>query len=139
MNVITRSFGTLLNLFPVYLRYVAVSAAALLVDLGMFLLIIAGGIVPAWAASGISYLAGMVAHWLLSSRFVFGVYLARPGIERGKQQGMFLASALAGLAVTVAIVGLGDAMGFDPRLAKLVAVGVSFQAVYYMRRRIVFT
>jgi putative flippase GtrA len=132
------AFGMLANRVPPYLRYVAVSAAALGIDLGLFLLLIAGGTVATWA-SGASYLTGMIVHWLLSSRLVFGAYLAAPGSARGRQQGLFFASALAGLALTMAIVGLGDALGLDPRIAKLVAVAVSFNATYLMRRRIVFT
>jgi putative flippase GtrA len=132
-----RTLGTLANGVPPYLRYIAVSAAALAVDMAMFLVLIAMDMSPA-IASGLSYLTGMIAHWFLSSRLVFGAYLAQPGAARGKQQGLFLMSALAGLTLTMVIVGIGDGMGLDPRLAKLVAVAVSFNATYLMRRKIVF-
>ena len=122
---------------PPYLRYIAVSGCALAVDMGVFLMLIAGQTMPT-VASGASYLTGMVAHWFLSSRLVFGAYLAQPGAGRSKQQGLFFASALAGLSITVGIVGLGDWLGLDPRLAKLLAVAVSFNATYLMRRKIVF-
>lgn len=122
---------------PPYLRYITVSAIALGIDMGCFLLLIAGDAIPA-LASGISYLIGMAAHWFLSSRFVFGAYLAAAGAGRGKQQGLFFASALAGLSITMGIVGVGDWFGLDPRLAKLVAVAISFNATYLMRRKIVF-
>ena len=36
------------------------------------------------------------------------------------------------------IVGTGSAFGFDPRLAKLAAIVVSFQTTYLLRRHIVF-
>ena len=124
-------------LIPPYLRYIAVSALALGIDMGLFFMLIAAD-TPSVAASGLSYLTGMVAHWLLSSRLVFGAYLAQPGAGRSKQQGLFFASALAGLSITMGIVGLGDWFGLDPRLAKLVAVAVSFNATYLMRRKIVF-
>jgi putative flippase GtrA len=132
-----RTIGMLANGVPPYLRYIAVSAVALGIDMGAFLMLIAAGTMPA-LGSGISYLTGMVAHWLLSSRLVFGSYLAEAGSARGKQQGLFLVSALAGLLITMCIVGLGDWMGLDPRLAKLAAVAVSFNATYLMRRKIVF-
>jgi len=132
-----RTLGTLALSVPPYLRYIGVSAVALAVDIAVFLILIAVGMSPA-IASGLSYLVGMVAHWFLSSRFVFGAYLAQPGVGRGKQQGLFFASALAGLTLTIAIVGLGDWFGVDPRLAKLLAVAVSFNATYLMRRKIVF-
>ena len=127
----------LIGRVPPYLRYIAVSGAALAVDMAFFLMLIAVNMTPA-IASGLSYLTGMVAHWFLSSRLVFGAYLAQPGAARGKQQGLFLVSALAGLTLTMVIVGIGDGMGLDPRLAKLVAVAVSFNATYLMRRKIVF-
>ena len=47
-------------------------------------------------------------------------------------------SALVGLGLTTAIVWAGDASGFDPRLAKLVAIGVSFTATWLLRSRVVF-
>ncbi len=132
-----RTLGMMALSVPPYLRYIAVSGAALAVDMAVFLMLIAVGMAPA-IGSGISYLTGMVAHWFLSSRFVFGAYLAQSGAGRGKQQGLFFASALAGLSLTIAIVGLGDWLGVDPRMAKLVAVAVSFNATYLMRRKIVF-
>ena len=49
-----------------------------------------------------------------------------------------LASALIGLAITSAIVGLGSYLGLDPRLAKLGAIAVSFQITYILRRSVVF-
>ncbi len=132
-----RILGNLALSVPPYVRYIVVSGAALAVDMAVFLLLIAIGTVPV-IASGVSYLTGMVAHWFLSSRLVFGAYLAQPGAGRGKQQGLFFASAIAGLSITMAIVGLGDWLGLDPRLAKLFAVAVSFNATYLMRRKIVF-
>jgi putative flippase GtrA len=128
---------TLIGRVPPYVRYIAVSGLALGFDIGCFLLLIATDILPA-LASGISYLIGMVAHWFLSSRLVFGAGLAEPGAARGKQQGLFFASALAGLLITIGIVGLGDWLGLDPRLSKLAAVAVSFNANYVLRRKIVF-
>ena len=122
---------------PPYLRYLAVSGAALAVDMGLFLAMIAVSIAPTIASGG-SYLAGMVAHWFLSSRLVFAAKLAEPGAGRGKQQGLFFASALAGLVLTMAAVALGSRIGLDPRLAKLLAVAISFNATYLMRRKIVF-
>ncbi len=130
-------FGMLVGRVPPYLRYIAVSAAALAVDMAAFLLLIGVDALPA-LASGLSYLIGMVAHWFLSSRLVFGSFLAQSGAPRGRQQGLFFASALAGLSITMAIVGTGDWIGIDPRIAKIVAVAISFNATYLIRRKIVF-
>ena len=51
---------------------------------------------------------------------------------------MFVVSAFVGLGITTAIVGLGSRQGLDPRIAKAVAIAVSFQATYLLRRRVVF-
>lgn len=122
---------------PLYLRYVAASGASLAVDVLCFLALIGGGM-PAPLASAIGYGVGVLAHWLLSSRAVFGETLAEPGRARQRQQALFVTSAAIGLATTVAIVFAGEAVGLDARVAKLVAVATSFQLTFLLRRRIVF-
>jgi len=54
------------------------------------------------------------------------------------QKLLFAASALVGLGLTVASVGRGARAGFDPRLAKIAAVGVSFIATWLLRSLVVF-
>ena len=95
------------------------------------------GVLPA-AASALSYSLGILAHWLLSSRTVFSDTVAQRGAERTKQKAMFVISALAGLALTTAIVGGADISGIDPRLAKLVAIGASFLLTWLLRSKMVF-
>lgn len=119
-----------------YSRYLAASIVALALDLGLFMLLSAAGL-PVVAVSALSYAAGIAAHWLLSSRLVFATELRAPGAARRRQQLLFILSALVGLSITVAIVGTAS-LFIDPRLAKLIAVGVSFQATYLLRSRIVF-
>lgn len=119
-----------------YLRYIGASVAALGVDVGCFLALHAAGL-AAIVASGLGYTAGIVAHWLLSSRAVFTESVAR-GERRIAQQALFLTSALVGLGITMGVVGMATALGFDPRLAKAVAVVVAFQSVWLLRRHIVF-
>lgn len=120
-----------------YVRYIAASGGALAVDMGLFMAALTLGVAPvAAAASG--YCAGILAHWLMSSRAVFVGSLAARGSARRQQQMLFLGSALVGLAITVAIVGIGHKLQLDPRLAKIVAIGVSFQATYVLRRKLVF-
>ncbi len=121
-----------------YMRYLVVSVAALAVDLGLFLALLQFGMLS-MAASAIGYSAGIVVHWFLSSRKVFGDRVSDKGTsERTQQKAMFVMSALLGLAMTTAIVGAGDALGFDPRIAKIVAIGVSFQLTYMLRNVIIF-
>jgi putative flippase GtrA len=121
----------------VYLRYVAASAVSLGIDFTIFMGALSVGVAPALAAA-CGYLAGIVAHWFVSSRAVFVGHVADAGASRWHQQAMFLLSALVGLGITSGIVGLGSWYGLDPRLAKLVAVAASFQATYVLRRKVVF-
>lgn len=121
----------------VYVRYFIASAGALALDTAIFLGCLQAGIAPV-AAAGTGYSSGLALHWLLSSRAVFSGSLAEKGAQRRQQQALFIGSALAGLAITMAIVGAGSALGLDPRLAKLIAVAVSFQTTYLLRKNLVF-
>lgn len=120
-----------------YLRYILSSAGALAVDMSVFMALFHLGLYPA-AASALGYIVGIAAHWLLSSRAVFTETVAADGRQRDRQKALFLGSALAGLAITTSIVWTGDMMGMDPRLAKLAAIAISFQATYLMRKKVVF-
>ena len=120
-----------------FARYLVASVGALAADIACFMLLLGGGAAPA-VASAVGYCVGIVAHWLLSSRTVFTDGVAARGIARTRQKALFVGSALVGLALTTAIVGLGAKAGFDPRLAKLVAIAVSFLATWLIRSRIVF-
>lgn len=119
-----------------YARYLLASVGALGADLATFMVALA--LMPAALAAGVGYCAGMIAHWGLSSRAVFLGRLAESGAARRQQFMLFVGSGLAGLAITMGIVGIGDAAGIDPRLAKLAAIAVSFQVTYLLRRAVVF-
>lgn len=120
-----------------FLRYVAASVGALAVDFGGFLALMSLGL-AATPASSLGYAAGILAHWLLSSRTVFTDTVARRGRGRTRQKALFVGSALAGLAVTTAIVGSGEIAGIDARISKLCAVAVSFLVTYWLRKSVVF-
>ena len=116
------------------LRYLGVSVMALGVDMGCFLVLLRLGMVPA-LASALAYGLGVGAHWWFSARMVFD---AGQGAARWVQKGRVMASALVGLGLTAMVVGAGSAAGFDPRLAKIAAVGISFLATYALRSLVVF-
>jgi putative flippase GtrA len=118
-------------------RYVLASIGALAVDVGCFLALLTLA-APAALASAAGYSAGIVAHWLMSSRAVFADGVAARGPGRTRQKALFVGSALVGLALTTAIVGLAARAGIDPRAGKLAAIAASFAATWLMRRRIVF-
>lgn len=120
------------------LRYLIASALSLGVDVGAFLILLNLGAAPA-PASAAGYALGIVTHWLISSRKVFADGVARRGPQRTRQKAMFVMSALIGLAATTLIVGGAAMGGIDPRLAKLVAIVVSFTVTWLLRSRIVFT
>ncbi|MCB2086621.1 MAG: GtrA family protein [Sphingomonadaceae bacterium] len=120
-----------------FARYLAASVGALAVDVGCFLLLLAGGMLPA-LASAVGYTAGIAAHWLLSSRTVFADSVAERGMKRTQQKAMFVVSALLGLGLTTAIVGVADWLAFDPRVAKLVAIAASFTLTWLLRSHIIF-
>ena len=130
--------ATLLKFADIRLvRYGLASVGALAIDVGSFLAALASG-APAAAASALGYSIGIATHWLLSSRAVFADSVAERGPDRTRQKALFVGSALIGLALTTAIVGLADAGGLDPRAAKLVAIIVSFAATWTLRNRVVF-
>lgn len=120
-----------------YHRYIAASAVALGVDFAIFMIALQVGTPPA-AAAAIGYLAGVICHWLISSRAVFVGRVAEKSSDRWQQQALFLGSALVGLGITTAIVGLGSRLGVYPLVAKVVAIGVSFQVTYMLRKKVVF-
>ncbi|MXO91537.1 GtrA family protein [Pontixanthobacter aquaemixtae] len=119
------------------LRYLLASIGALAVDVGVFLMLLSAN-AQAAIASAIGYSAGIIAHWILSSRTVFTDTVAQRGAGRTKQKALFVVSALAGLALTTAIVGGADMLAFDPRPAKLLAIVASFALTWWLRSRVVF-
>lgn len=120
-----------------FIRYFLASVGALAVDFGSFLALLGTGMNAAWA-SALGYTLGILAHWLLSSRKVFHETVAHETMARNRQKALFVISALIGLALTTAIVAAGTSGGVDPRLAKLVAICVSFLVTYVLRSKVVF-
>lgn len=119
------------------LRYIAASLVALSVDYAAFLALLHLATPPVPAAV-LGYTAGIVIHWLISSRAVFGKAVAASGPARNRQKLLFAATALVGVALTGAVVALGSLTGVEPRLAKLAAVAISFIATWLLRRHLVF-
>jgi putative flippase GtrA len=121
----------------IYTRYIGASIVSLAVDFAIFMATLGLGILPAVAAAT-GYVAGIVCHWAISSRLVFTAQIAASAAGRRQQQALFVLSALVGLGITTGIVGIGSRYGLDPRIAKGVAIVVSFQATYVLRRKVVF-
>lgn len=121
----------------VYLRYIGASAVSLGVDFAVFMATMSVGVPPAIAAA-CGYIVGIVCHWLISSRMVFVGLVAEDSASRRHQQALFVISALVGLGITTGIVGVGAHYGLDPRIAKGIAIVVSFQTTYVIRKKVVF-
>ena len=120
-----------------FIRYFLASVGALAIDFGSFVALMGAGM-NAMAASALGYTLGIIAHWLLSSRKVFHETVAHETMARTRQKALFVISALVGLGLTTVIVGIGSGSGIDPRLAKLVAIAVSFVVTYILRSKVVF-
>ncbi|MBE5073955.1 GtrA family protein [Erythrobacteraceae bacterium E2-1 Yellow Sea] len=120
-----------------FIRYFLASVGALAIDFGSFVALMGAGM-NAMAASALGYTLGIIAHWLLSSRKVFHETVAHETMARTRQKALFVISALVGLGLTTVIVGIGSGSGIDPRLAKLVAIAVSFVVTYVLRSKVVF-
>ena len=121
-----------------FIRYGVVSVGALAVDMAIFLALLQSGMLSAVAAA-IGYAAGIFAHWMLSSRKVFQDRVSQRGTrERTQQKAMFVVSALLGLVLTMAVVGIGEFIGIDPRIAKGFAIILSFTLTYLLRNVVVF-
>lgn len=135
----TRAFATFATRLTDirFVRYVLASVGALAADMAAFLALLGTGLAAA-PASAAGYTLGILVHWLLSSRAVFADGVAARGLARARQKALFVISALVGLALTTAIVGLSVWAGVNAMIAKLVAIAMSFLATWLMRSHIVF-
>jgi putative flippase GtrA len=126
-----------LGIAPQLSRYTIVSAAALVLDFAVYLLIAAGGTKLA-VAGVIGYACGLAIHYLLSVRFVFDVRSGRKSQSRLLAE--FVLSGLAGMAITALVLASVADFGGMPLLpAKVLAAGASFLVVYALRRSVVFS
>lgn len=120
-----------------YFCYAAVSLLCMCIDIATFLLLLRCDATPGISA-GFGYMAGTAAHWTLSTRLVFQSETISGGRGRLRQRFAFLLSALCGTALTILTVNIGVACGLDARLAKILAIAISFNLVWLLRRRLVF-
>ncbi|HKY81853.1 MAG TPA: GtrA family protein [Sphingobium sp.] len=116
-----------------FIRYLLASICALSSDMLLFLALIRLDLHPA-AAAFAGYMAGLLVHWLISTRFVF----LSAGRATHVQRAGFVASAVIGMGITLAIVSGLTGAGLAPTIGKLVAIPVSFLTVYAIRKYGVF-
>jgi putative flippase GtrA len=116
-----------------FARYLLASIGALSGDFAIFLMLGRAGLPPVAAACA-GYGAGLLIHWVISVRYVFDT---GAGPSHG-QRLAFIASALLGMGMTMAMVGSLSLIGIAPALAKLLSVPASFLTVYAIRKYGVF-
>lgn len=116
-----------------FARYLLASICALSSDMALFLMLDHFGAAPMLAAFG-GYAIGLAVHWMISIRFVFDTGTGPTHAQRAG----FVASALLGMGITLAMVGGLSLTGVAPTIAKLLSVPVSFLTVYAIRKYGVF-
>lgn len=116
-----------------FIRYLLASICALCSDMLLFLGLLRLDLHPA-AAGFAGYALGLLVHWLISTRFVF---VSAGPATHGQRVG-FVVSAIVGMGITLALITGLTAAGAAPAIAKLLAVPVSFLAVYAIRKYGVF-
>lgn len=120
-----------------FFLYAAVSALALAVDVTVLYIAAVRIDIPDFLAAGIAYAAGLVVHYLLSVRYVFAY--RRLAAKRRAEAMVYAVTGGVGIALSAAIVHLGGLMGQTLVVSKLAAIGVSFLAVFLMRKLTLFS
>lgn len=135
--ILQRVLRPLLRLAPQFSRYVVVSVLALGIDFAVFLSLTHLGVLKASWAGVVGYATGLGLHFVLSSRFVF----ERRGMTKSQRRTLaeFVATGLIGIAITWSIIAISvEMVGLPPVVGKVLAVAISFVAVYRLRRAVVF-
>ena len=129
--------------------YGVISVLCLAIDVAALWLLVRLGMLPA-LASMVSYMLGLVVHYILSVRHVFIVttttkplaqtsVLNHPAMKHHVKYfvGYFL-TGLAGGFLTAAIISIGERLSVSLVFSKAVAIGVAFFVVYGLRKYAVF-
>lgn len=99
--------------------YLAVVAAAAVIDLGGFLLLERAGL-PVAPAAAVSFLCAAAFNYSVNSRLVF-----RQAATSSRFL-LFLAVGLVGLTVNTGMTSAAHALGVVPALAKTIGIGTAF-------------
>jgi putative flippase GtrA len=121
----------------VFFRYLIVSAFALVIDYGSYLAILAIDKENPPIIAAISYLIGLFAAYLLSIKKVFKKgWLAN---SRYIESILFFLSGLMGAVISYISAEIYlTRFGQNLKIAKLVAVVISFLIIYLIRKKIIF-
>lgn len=117
--------------------YGCVSALALGLDAGLLWILYRHAGVHYLLAASISFTAGAVLAWWLSTRFVFAEHQLA---NRGTEFVAFLALGVVGLCLNIAVLAFAVQWLKWPVLAgKLLAVGGTFFCNFLLRRQLLFS
>ena len=114
--------------------YLVVGGICFSIDIAGFVILRSFGL-PILTASAISFITATISNYLLCCAFVF----RRGRFSRPEELLRLVAIALVGLALNSAVVWLlAEILGFNPTLAKILAVLPILGWNYFGRRAIVF-
>lgn len=120
--------------FPLY---AAVSALALVVDVAVLYLGTTRFAMPGYIAAALAYTVGLAVHYLLSVRYVFTY--RRMAFQRRTEVTVYALTGLVGIMLSAGIVHAGELLGQSLAASKLVAIAVSFIAVFMIRKVTLFS
>ncbi len=120
-----------------FILYAVVSALALAVDLAILYSATARFAMPSYLAAALAYAIGLAAHYVLSVRYVFAY--RRMASQRRTEAVIYALTGLAGILLSAGIVYAGSSFGQSLAVSKLVAIAVSFIAVFMIRKVTLFS
>ena len=120
-----------------FLLYAAVSVLALAIDILILYVAAVRLAMPGYLAAALAYAGGLVAHYLLSVRYVFAY--RRLASQRRAEVLVYALTGLLGILLSAGIVHLGSLLGQSLAISKLAAIVVSFVAVFMARKATLFS
>lgn len=119
-----------------FLRYLAASAIALAIDMGILLSL--AHAIHYMLATVIAFLCGSFAHYLLAVKLVFTT--RRFADRTHAESTIFVTAGILGLGINTGIIFLSVELLHAPlSLAKLLAAGISFFAGFAARKILLFS
>ena len=119
------------------LLYTAVSAFAWLVDVAILFFAAMQLGLPHYLSAAIGYTVGLLVHYLLSVRYVF-VYRRMAGQWRTEVL-IYVLTGLLGIVLSALIVHVGSLLNLPLIVSKIIATGITFAAVFVVRKVALFT
>jgi putative flippase GtrA len=120
-----------------FLLYAVASALALAVDVAILYLATTRLAMPGYLAAALAYAVGLAVHYVLSVRYVFAY--RRMASQRRNEIMVYALTGLVGIVLSAGIVHAGDLLDQSLAMSKLIAIAVSFIAVFMIRKVTLFS